>query len=180
MTEWVTKEQAVAAVFGARGSATPIHSAVDAIRAIPAPEPVGEEELVERGAVAICLPTSDVCDMSGVWELCDDDDKEALRAVFRTALYVVRKRDRREADDLLRRLHEIIGIANGDDGPPESEWSLDDPKEAVEALRREADEVREVLREVLRKVDGAEEFYGCVVLDPLTRAQTERAAQVKP
>lgn len=43
----------------------------------------------------------------------------------------------REVERLLDRLHAIIGIANGDNGPPQDEWSLDDAAEAVRELRAE-------------------------------------------
>jgi hypothetical protein len=40
-----------------------------------------------------------------------------------------------ERDGLFKRLHAIIGIAEDDEGPPEDEWSIDDPAGIVTDLR---------------------------------------------
>lgn len=113
------------------------------------------------------------------------DDSEA-RCKAAVALQLASDEQR---DTFFDKLHEIIGIANGDDGPPQDEWSTDDPAEAVrglfaraEAADADAERLRRDFAAVVRERDEARESVkvGLQLIHELrTRAETAEARCAK-
>lgn len=122
-----------------------------------APEPVGEEELVESGAGILYS----ACEVEDVltpesripWLALREEWRNHYREVFRAVLSFIRTHDRREADEAERLRVQLAGCLTAAEGwtgeCKQGDYGWSPAFEAVRKIRREADEVREVLREVL-------------------------------